>query len=90
MSLEIESNQKGLVMALSQRTKNILQVACADKKAALELSSTVDLNSTVAATVAAITTADATDLPSVITLCNANKAKINELIASLRAAGIVA
>lgn len=78
-------------MALSQRTKNILEVACADKKAAAELSVVVDLNTAkVAATVAAIVTADATDLPTAIALSSANKAKINELIAKLKAAGIVA
>lgn len=35
--------------------------------------------------VAAIATADATDLPTVITLANATKAKVNELIAALKA-----
>jgi 2-oxoglutarate dehydrogenase complex dehydrogenase (E1) component-like enzyme len=39
--------------------------------------------------VADIATADATDLASVITLANANKAKINELLQKLRTAGIL-
>lgn len=40
----------------------------------------------IAAAVADITTADATDLATAITLSNANKAKINELIGVLRTA----
>lgn len=40
----------------------------------------------VAAAIADITTADATDLATAITLANANKAKINEILNSLRTA----
>lgn len=35
--------------------------------------------------IAAIATADATDLPTAITLANATKAKVNALIAALKA-----
>jgi hypothetical protein len=45
---------------------------------------------TQAAVVAAIATADATDEASAVTLANATKAKVNELIAALKTAGIVA
>lgn len=37
------------------------------------------------AAITAIATADATDLASAITLANANKAKINEILAALQA-----
>ena len=39
--------------------------------------------------VADIATADATNLATAITLANANKAKINELLQNLRTAGIL-
>lgn len=42
---------------------------------------------TQAATVAAIATADATDLASAVTLANANKAKINEILTALKGTG---
>lgn len=42
-----------------------------------------------AGTVADISVADATDLPTAIALANANKAKINELLAVLRTAGLL-
>lgn len=44
----------------------------------------------VAAAVANIAIADATDLPTVIALANANKTKINELLSALRTAGHLA
>lgn len=37
-----------------------------------------------------VTTADATDLASAIALANANKAKINAILAALRSAGVIA
>lgn len=43
-----------------------------------------------AATIAAISTADASDLASAIALANATKAKVNALIAALKAAGLMA
>jgi hypothetical protein len=39
--------------------------------------------------VADVTTADATDLATAITLTNANKAKINEILQALRDGGIL-
>lgn len=42
------------------------------------------------AAVADITTADGTDLPTTQALANATKARVNTLLASLRAAGIIA
>lgn len=36
--------------------------------------------------IAAIATADATDLPTAVALANATKARVNELIAALKAA----
>jgi hypothetical protein len=41
------------------------------------------------ANVADISTADATDLTTAIALANANKAKINELLAALQTAGVM-
>lgn len=40
--------------------------------------------------IANITTADATDLPTAIALANANKAKVNAILAALRSAGVIA
>ena len=78
-------------MALSQRTKQIIPVGLADKKAALELIAAVDASSAaVAANVTAIATVDATDLATAITLANANKAKINAILVALKAAGLMA
>ena len=42
-----------------------------------------------AATVAEIATPDATDPATVITLANANKAKINEILVALKAANLM-
>jgi hypothetical protein len=42
-----------------------------------------------AGAVADIATADATDLPSAIALANATKAKVNELLATLRSSGTI-
>lgn len=42
-----------------------------------------------ATAIAAISTVDATDLPTAIALANSNKAKINELITALKGAGIM-
>jgi len=43
-----------------------------------------------AATVAAVTTANATDLATAQTLVNALKVKVNELVAALKAVSLVA
>ena len=48
------------------------------------------IGNTAAAHVAPIATADATDLATAEALANANKAKINALIAALIAAGLMA
>lgn len=37
-----------------------------------------------------VTTADATDAATAVTLANANKAKINAILAALRSAGVIA
>lgn len=70
-------------MALTTRTSRILVVACSDKKAAAEIQTVLDTTAAkVAATVAAIAvpaSATSTD--------NANK--INEVIAALKAAGLM-
>lgn len=77
-------------MALSQTTKNTIQAGLASKKAGLELSAAVDASTAkVSASVAAIATADASDLATAITLANANKAKINAILVALKAAGLM-
>lgn len=75
-------------MALTKRTKDMLTVALADKKASADLAA--NSPATQAATVAAISTADATDLASSEALANATKAKVNEIIAALKACGAMA
>lgn len=78
-------------MALSKKTKEIVTVALADKKAAAEFTAAVDASSAKQAThVANVTTADATDLASAEALANASKAKINEILAALQAAKLMA
>jgi len=70
-------------MALTQRTKNILQVACADKKAALEVQTAIDDSTAkVAAVVAAIATPGTASTTDIAT-------KVNEVIAALKAAGLM-
>lgn len=78
-------------MALSAKAKKRLEVAMARRAEAQEIISAIEAGGNAqAAAVANVTTADATDLASAEALANANKAKINELLASLRAAGILA
>jgi len=70
-------------MALSKRTKEIMVVALADKKAGEELAAASDAANKIAAAVADIAdpaTATAEDVAN----------KVNELLASLRAAGKLA
>jgi hypothetical protein len=79
------------VMALSKKTKEIMVVALADKKAATELAAAVDAaGNSQAAHVANVTAADATDLASAEALANANKAAINAILAALQAAKLMA
>lgn len=70
-------------MALTQRTKNVLEAGLADKKAALEVSTAMDAQSAkVAAAVAAIASpgsATTTDIAN----------KVNAVIAALKAAGLM-
>lgn len=78
-------------MALSAKAKKRLEVAMARRAEAQEIIAAIEAGGNPqAAAVADLTTADATDLASAEALANANKAKINELLASLRAAGILA
>lgn len=78
-------------MVLSKDAKYRLEVAIADRRAAKEISDAIEAGSNPqAANVANVTTADATDLPTAVALANANKAKINELLAALQAAGLMA
>lgn len=78
-------------MALKQVTKKRVIKALASTSAGNEVVAAIDANTAKVATViAAIATADATDLASAVALSNANKAKINALIAALKAAGLMA
>ncbi len=78
-------------MALSTKTRKRVEVALARRDAAKELCDAVDTGgNAVAANVTDISTADASDLATAITLANATKAKVNALLASLRAAGLMA
>lgn len=77
-------------MALSKKTKDILVVAMADKKSATELAAAVDAGSSQAASVAAI----GAQTPAVDqTTTNANiaaiQAKVDAILASLKAAGVM-
>lgn len=77
-------------MALSKKTKDIMVVAMADKKSATELAAAVDAGSAQAASVAAI----GTQTPAVDqTTTNANiaaiQAKVDAILASLKAAGVM-
>lgn len=74
-------------MALLKETKDRIAVALAHRKSADDLIKAVEKQ---AAHVANVSQADATDLPSAEALANANKAKINELLAALKAAGLMA
>ena len=90
------------VMALSQRTKDIVVVALADKKAGEELAAAVDSGSNPqAASVAAIgatanlvgvdgTGSNAAPLVGTEARLDAVEAKIDALIAALKAAGLMA
>ena len=73
----------------SSKVKAAIKGSIANPEAASKVIDAVDAVGKVAASVAAITTPDATDLASAQTLANANKAKINALIAALKAAGLM-
>ena len=73
-------------MALSTKAKKRLEVAMSRRAEAAEVSARIDRQ---AANVTDISTADATDLPTALVLANATKAKVNALLAALRAAGLM-
>lgn len=78
-------------MSLSEELKNRIRVAITDKESADELIAAIEAGSnSQGAAVADVTTANGSDPATTQALANANKAKINELLASLRAAGILA
>lgn len=78
-------------MALSTKEKEVLAVALANAAIAEQIASAIAAGeNSQAATVAAIATADATDLASAIALANANKAKVNAILVALKAAGLMA
>lgn len=78
-------------MALSNKAKEVLIVACANKKVGQEVAAAIDAGgNTKAAFVAAVSAPTATDLTTAEALANANKAAINAVIASLIAAGLMA
>jgi hypothetical protein len=77
-------------MALSTKARARLEKALAKRSEAKEIADAIDGNShPLVAHIAAIATADATDLASSEALANACKAKINALIAALIAAGLM-
>lgn len=83
---------------LSKKLRRRLEVALAHRGDAKELADAVDaavdaatnITTPVADAVEDITVEDATDEGTAIALANANKAKINELLAALRDAGLMA
>lgn len=78
-------------MALSTRTKTYLAIALADQTASAEVAAAVgSALSSQAADVAAITTANATDLTTAEALANQTKTTVNAILAALKAAGIMA
>lgn len=78
-------------MALLKETKDRIAVALAHRKSADDLIKAVESGANLqAAHVADVTEPDATDLPTAEALANANKAKINEILAALQAAGLMA
>lgn len=73
-------------MSASKKLQALIKVAIPDKAAAAEL---IADSSGVAAHVANVATADATDLASAEALANANKVAINAILAALQAAGLM-
>lgn len=66
-------------MALSEKARKRLVIAHTDEGVGKELADTMDANTAPIALVPAITTADATDLPSAEALANQCKASFNAL-----------
>jgi hypothetical protein len=81
-------------MAMTDNARKALKSACPQNREGTadgeEIADAIDaVTARVAAAVANIATADATDAASAVTLANANKAKINALLAALRTAGLL-
>jgi hypothetical protein len=78
-------------MTLSLKARTVLISSLANKSVGKEIADAIDSNVIVqAASVAAVSAANATDLPTAIALANANKIAINAVIVSLKAAGLMA
>lgn len=78
-------------MALSAKLKSRIRSAITNKVDADEMIAAIESGANPKAShVANIVTADATDLASAEALSNANKAKINEILAALQAASLMA
>lgn len=77
-------------MALSAKTRKRLEVAMARRASAKELADAVDAGgNTPAADVAAVATANATDLASAQALANQLKITLNATLVALKAAGLM-
>jgi hypothetical protein len=76
---------------LSSRSAQALSNAIADIQAADEVVAAIDAAAALApaADVPAISTANATDLPSAEALANSCKSTINEILANMKAAGLM-
>jgi hypothetical protein len=70
-------------MAMSKKLQAMIKIAIPDKAAAAEMIA----DAGVAAHVANVVVADATDLATAIALANANKVTINAILAAMQAAG---
>lgn len=78
-------------MALSTKARKRLEVAMARRAEAKEIADAIDSSShPVAATVAAVATANATDLATSEALANQLKTTVNAILTSLKAAGLMA
>jgi hypothetical protein len=73
-------------MSISTKTQHKLDVALGSKDAGAEVGAALNR---IAADVATVSTANATDLASAEALANANKAAINAILAALKAAGLM-
>jgi hypothetical protein len=77
-------------MALSTKARKRLEVAMARRAEAKEVADAIDAGgNSPAATVAAITTANATDLPTAQALANQLKTTVNDILTALKAAGLM-
>lgn len=78
-------------MSLSQEARDRLVIALTSRSKGNEVADAIDALHVAApaAHVANVTTANATDLATAEALANANKAKINQILAALQAAGLM-